>query len=282
MKNKLSEHLKNDLDIDIEVLDIEEISNLSLLDLASSNKDIQSKIMEIKADREERDNELDRSLPLINEKERITNVQRIDESYDTGFSGESTLDLTERYRKELSLFSKVFRSTELLMDPDEVMSIFATIVDSYTYLIKAEMVSLDEKIVFPFLLPIIEERLEGYEGKDRDNIIEFGRIMLSVIRAIIPNRVQSSMSYDLSTNKSRFQNIISKKLNENITNNEVMLLRLLLVDIKRNELKKHIGELFKLRGKVCSNVLFLKILMLKYERHDMHFSDSNYLDEVLS
>ncbi|HGE6045697.1 TPA: hypothetical protein ACGGSH_003717, partial [Vibrio cholerae] len=171
--------------------------------------------MEIKADREERDNELDRSLPLINEKERITNVQRIDESYDTGFSGESTLDLTERYRKELSLFSKVFRSTELLMDPDEVMSIFATIVDSYTYLIKAEMVSLDEKIVFPFLLPIIEERLEGYEGKDRDNIIEFGRIMLSVIRAIIPNRVQSSMSYDLSTNKSRFQNIISKKLNEN-------------------------------------------------------------------
>ncbi|HDI3294298.1 TPA: hypothetical protein PMD70_003694, partial [Vibrio cholerae] len=176
-KNKLSEHLKNDLDIDIEVLDIEEISNLSLLDLASSNKDIQSKIMEIKADREERDNELDRSLPLINEKERITNVQRIDESYDTGFSGESTLDLTERYRKELSLFSKVFRSTELLMDPDEVMSIFATIVDSYTYLIKAEMVSLDEKIVFPFLLPIIEERLEGYEGKDRDNIIEFGRIM---------------------------------------------------------------------------------------------------------
>ncbi|MEW2694604.1 hypothetical protein, partial [Vibrio cholerae] len=65
-------------------------------------------------------------------------------------------------------------------------------------------------------------------------------------------------------------------------NNEVMLLRLLLVDIKRNELKKHIGELFKLRGKVCSNVLFLKILMLKYERHDMHFSDSNYLDEVLS
>lgn len=283
IKNKLTKHLKDELDIEIDSLDIEELSQISFLDFASSNKEIQQKITEMKADREERDAELDKNAPLINEKDKATNVQRIDETYDTGFDSESTLGLTERYRKELSLFSKVFRSTELLMDPNEVMGIFDTIVHSYSYLTKAEMISLDDRIVLPLLVPKIEEKFtnSNFSEEDRSKIVEFSRIIVSIARAIIPNSVQSSMSYDLSTNKSRFQNIISKKLSDRLTDNETMLLRFLLVDIKKNELKEQINELFKLRGKLYSNALFMKILMLKYERHDMNRTDTEYLNSIL-
>ncbi|WP_434939096.1 metallophosphoesterase [Shewanella sp. HL-SH8] len=270
LKEKISIEVKKHHKIDLDSIELDEISNISFLDIASSIKEVEQKIEESKNDKDSYDENLDQIRPLSNRKTSNDQLSKLDKDFE---EHQQSLDLTLRYKQELALFSKVFRNTELLMEPERVLKIFDVIIKSYVFLIKLDVTRLDEEIVMPLLIPHIENHLEKTDITDeiKESLIDTVKFFLSIIRASIPNVIEVSMSNDLSTKKPRFINILNKKIESTTNSTEEMLLRFLLLEIERKEFKEHIKHLLKCTDKFTSNTLFLKLIQLMQERHD--FSD---------
>ncbi|WP_231871818.1 hypothetical protein, partial [Oleiphilus sp. HI0079] len=111
------------------------------MDLASSTDEFENKINEYKADRQRFDQQQDQISPLADRKPGPCELKNL----NSDFADSETLKCSSsRYKKELVLFSKVFRSTELLMNRERVLEIFGKILDSYIFLIKADISLLDD------------------------------------------------------------------------------------------------------------------------------------------
>lgn len=171
------------------------------------------------------------------------------------------------------------------MDPDEVMRIFNLIIDSYVYLIKSDIASLNENIVLPLLLPKFEKAITNNDIKleEKDEVLQNLKQILAIIKACIPNVVEQLLSSNLSTKKPRFINILNANLEQGNSNEiEELLIRFLLLDIERGNFKTHINELYNLKGKVASNALFLKLIHLSYTRHDFKADEQKFLQNKMA
>ncbi len=283
LKENISDVIQKEHGIDINSLDLNEMSDISFLDIASTNEDFEEKINELKSDTESYDYNLDINLPLKNEKNNSDVIHGLDKDY---MPHKSNLDITLRFKKELSLFSKVFRNTELLMDPNRVLQIFDLIVNSYVFQIKADVARLDENVVLPLLMPLIEDKLNDADISQENKIkgIDSIKVILSIIRASIPNVVEYMMSSDLATKKPRFKNILKTKLlslNNESDSAVEMLLRFLLLEVERQDFQCQIKDLLKCSGKFTSNTLFLKLIQLLNSRHDFSVKDKEYLRNTI-
>lgn len=280
IKDKVLKDVKACHDIDLNEIELNDMSEISFLDIASSVDDVEKKIEEVRTDRQHYDEDLDRVSPLQNKRVSKSCLNELDSSFE---EHQKNLDLSLRYKRELSLLSRVFRNTELLMDPAKVMNVFDFIVGSYVFLIKLEVTRLDEDIVMPLLLPQIEEHIEDDKLTDRakEKLIDAVKVFLSVIRASIPNIIEQTMSSDLSTRKPRFLNILNTKIENGSSPTEEMLLRFLLLGIERKKFREHISELLNCTGQFTTNTLFLKLLQLLHERHDFTSDDEKYLKKTI-
>ncbi|WP_231871895.1 hypothetical protein, partial [Oleiphilus sp. HI0079] len=118
-------------------------------------------------------------------------------------------------------------------------------LDSYIFLIKADISLLDDNFVLPMILPRIEEEFlsEDLSDSEREKTIDSFRLFLSVIRATIPNVVENVMSDSLATKKPRFKKILETKLSGVEEEIEILLLRFLLLEIDRKDIKQNISQL---------------------------------------
>lgn len=282
-REDLKEEVYKTHNINLESLKIDEIPTISLLDFASSSDEFESSIDELEIDHQKYDAVLDKNVPLRGGKN--TSSSKIQEKEEVNDENSSELlSKITNYRRELSIFSKVFRNTELVMNPTEVMRMFDLIIDSYVFMIKSDIASLNESTVLPLLLPKFEEKTSGQEITldEKSEILEKFKVILSVIRAFVPNTVEQLLSNNLSTKKPRFTKILNNKLSSTKESDiEELLIRFLLLDIERGNFKSHISELYKLQGKVTSSALFLKLLQLTYTRHDFKLDEKTFLQNTL-
>ncbi|MEZ8450637.1 hypothetical protein AB6C66_07340 [Vibrio splendidus] len=279
-RNELSLEIKESQKIDIESLNIDNIPSISLLDFASSSEGFEESIDSFNVEQSKYDEDLDSAVPLRGKKEKDSSIERINADMNS-----ENVCKAIRYRRELSLLSKVFRNTELVMDPQEVMRIFDYIIDSYIFLIKAELASLNDSVVLPLLVPTFEKQISAGDitQKDKDKIFENLKLALQIIRAFVPNSIEQLLANNLSTKKPRFNNILNKKLiNTNSDGMEEMLIRFLLLDIERGNFKHHIKELKNIQGSIASSALFLKLLQLNYSRHDFKSDEKNYVQHIMT
>ncbi|PMO18467.1 hypothetical protein BCT15_03610 [Vibrio splendidus] len=279
-RDELSQEINDSQNINIESLNIDDIPSISLLDFASSSKSFEESIDSFNVEQSKYDEELDNTVPLRGKKEKDNSIEHISKDINS-----ENVCKTIRYRRELSLLSKVFRNTELVMDPQEVMRIFDYIIDSYSFLIKAELASLNDSVVLPLLVPTFEKKISSGDitQQEKDKIFDNLKLALQVIRAFVPNATEQLLSNNLSTKKPRFNNILNQKLkNTNSDGMEEMLIRFLLLDIERGSFKHHIKELYNIKGNIASSSLFLKLLQLTYSRHDFKPDEKNYAQHMMT
>ncbi|KZZ49910.1 hypothetical protein A3758_13755 [Oleiphilus sp. HI0118] len=276
VREQLTESIKEVQKIDIDSLDLNDLKSTSILDLASSTDEFENKINEYKADRQRFDQQQDQISPLADRKPGPCELKNL----NSDFADSETLKCSSsRYKKELVLFSKVFRSTELLMNRERVLEIFGKILDSYIFLIKADISLLDDNFVLPMILPRIEEEFlsEDLSDSEREKTIDSFRLFLSVIRATIPNVVENVMSDSLATKKPRFKKILETKLSGVEEEIEILLLRFLLLEIDRKDIKQNISQLVEHPGKFAANALFLKFGQILMMRHDLSEDDQKFI-----
>ncbi|KZZ14011.1 hypothetical protein A3750_15945 [Oleiphilus sp. HI0079] len=165
------------------------------------------------------------------------------------------------------------------MNRERVLEIFGKILDSYIFLIKADISLLDDNFVLPMILPRIEEEFlsEDLSDSEREKTIDSFRLFLSVIRATIPNVVENVMSDSLATKKPRFKKILETKLSGVEEEIEILLLRFLLLEIDRKDIKQNISQLVEHPGKFAANALFLKFGQILMMRHDLSEDDQKFI-----
>ncbi|WNF47976.1 metallophosphoesterase [Pseudomonas sp. SG20056] len=247
--------------IDIYNLDLNEINNISFLDIASTSEEFEEKIHEIKSDKSKNDELMDEISPL----ESNNNSSQPKKSQNSG------KDITNVLKENLSLYSRVFRSTELTMNPEETLGFFDDITTCYILLTKSILSRLDEDLIIPLILPKIEEEFfaSGVTREEKEEFILHFRTFLSIVKGVIPNHVQQLMSDSLSSRKPRLHNIINKTLDR--TNDEIKasLLTYLLIDIEHGDLRTHIKRLIQNKGSFSKKATFFKLMQLLFNRHDL-------------
>ncbi|GAB2989378.1 hypothetical protein [Psychrosphaera aestuarii] len=251
------------------------MTSISLLDIASTSDDLAREIENRKVTREEHDSEQDISNPLNTKKSQPTNISNLDKDFTNKYP---------RFKKEISLFARVFRNTELLMDRERVVSTFDRILKSYLFSMKVDITRLDENILLPHIIPTIEKKFkeEGIDERDKIKILNSVRVLFSVIRASIPNVAEEMMSNDLATKKPRFKSFLIHKLDDDVTDAEQMLLRFLLLEIDRSDLSNNIKALLNCTDKLTRNTLFLKLVILREKRHDFTDQDKKLIGNALN
>lgn len=276
LRNEITISIKENQNIDIDLLNLNDLDNISVLDLASSTDEFEEKINEYKEDRQKYDQRQDELSPLFKKGDKECDLKQLDCDYKEDLD---SLNSTLRYKKELTLFSKVFRSTELLMNRTRVLTIFDKILSSYIFLIKVDISRLDDDLILPLMLPRIETEFlaDGVSAEEREALIKGFKLFLSIIRASIPNIIENMMSESLATKKPRFKKILHTKLGNVTEDIDILLLRFLLLEIERKGLRNNISYLDKHSGKFASNTLFLKLIQILTSRQDLSDNDQEFI-----
>lgn len=274
----VSNDINKEHGININELELNSFNNVSFLDMATSIDTFNEKIDTFQSDRDGDDDKLDKVKPLENKvkKKASSALSKLDSDSE---KQTHYIEKLTRLKLEISLFSKVFRNTELVMEPDKVIDIFDFIVKSYVFLIKADLTLLDEKHILPILNSQIERKFShgDISNKEKEKFLESMKIYLSVIRATIPNIIEAAMSSDLATKKPRFKKILNTKLANITNNNEEMLVRFLLMEIEPSNFREHVKILMKNTDKININTLFLKLLEVMHTRYDLHDDDMKFV-----
>lgn len=259
--------------IDISTLDLNKIDNISFLDIASTSEQFEEKIKEVKSDRAKHDELMDKISPL---EPKEKSAQR-----PKPFAGPGSSDCIINLRENLSLYSRIFRSTELIMDPAETLSFFEDIVIGHIYLTKAIISRLDEDLIIPLIMPKIDSEFlaEGVTQEERDEFISTFKTFISVIKGVIPNHVQGLMSENLSSRKPRLHNIIERAIKDNDNDVILSLLIFLLLDIERGDTIKNINALININTKFSKTATFFKIIQMLTNKHDLPEEVRTYLSK---
>lgn len=263
----------SDHKIDISTLDLNKIDNVSFLDIASTSEQFEEKIKEVKSDRAKHDELMDEISPL-EPKRKVSERQK-------SFTGPGSSDCIVNLRENLSLYSRIFRSTELIMDPSETLSFFEDIVLGHIYLTKAIISRLDEDLIIPLIMPKIDSEFlaEDITKEERDEFVSTFKTFISVIKGVIPNHVQGLMSENLSSRKPRLHNIIERAIKDNDNDVVLSLLIFLLLDIERGDTKKHINALIDINTKFSKTATFFKIIQMLTNKHDLPEDVRTYLSK---
>lgn len=265
LRKTLSEKMLAEKGIEIESIKIEETNTLSVLDMISTTSDFERKIEDLKADRASDDDRLDKLEPL-NGNDRKANINK-----NTHDHSNTMVKLVDT----LSLYARVFRSTELSMDRDSILKIFSDLVDGYVFHLKSSLILMDESFIFPIILPALEKKMQedGLSQKDKDDIFEVFKLIISLTKSMMPNNIQQMMTNDLATKKPRIENIIREAKNNTDNPVEKALLSYVLMDIKEDNIIKLVHELMKDKNKVVKESLFFKINQIIISNYDLKRAD---------
>lgn len=263
----------SDHKIDVASLDLNKTDNISFLDIASTSEQFEQKIQEIKTDRARHDEVMDELSPLDPEQNKIRNPNSAGK--------DSNADVIATLRVNLSLYSRVFRGTELIMNPDETISYFENIVTGYIYLIKAIICRLDEDLIIPLIMPRIESEFlaDSVTKEKKEEFVSYFKTFISIIKGVIPNHVQNLMSENLTSRKPRLHNIINMAIKNNDNDVAASLLIYLLLDIEHGDIRKHVKSLMDINTKFSRTTTFFKIMQLLTNRHDLPEDTRAYLSK---
>jgi len=281
--DSLRQRVTKDHGVDILQLDLNKVDNVSFLDIASTSDQFEKKILEIKSDRSRHDEMMDEISPLKSESEIVSDPKAAnDKSFDDS-SGEE-LGSIALLRKNLSLYSRIFRGTELIMNPSETIGFFDDIVSGYINLIKAMICRLDEDVIIPLMLPRLEDEFLADEvtQEDKEIFVSSFRAFISIMRSVIPNHIQSLMTENLTSRKPRLHNIINSVVLNNPNDMVTGLLICLLIDIHHGDVKTQVKSLIDINTKFSSITAFFKILQLLSNRHDLSDDTRSYLTKAAS
>lgn len=265
LRKELSDTMSSEKGIDIESIRIEETNTLSVLDMISTTSDFERKIEDLKADRASDDEHLDKISPLDG------NDKKAELSKSSKDHNNTLVKLIET----LSLYARVFRSTELSMDRENILKIFKDLVDGYIFHLKSSLILMDESFILPIILPALEKKIldDGLSQKDKDQIFEIFKLIISLTKSMMPNNIQQMMTSDLATKKPRIENIIREAKNNALNPVEKALLSYVLMDIKEDNIIKLVNELMKDKNKVVKESLFFKIHQIIRSNYDLKRED---------
>ncbi|ELV2795788.1 metallophosphoesterase [Enterobacter ludwigii] len=265
LRKSISTTMQSKKGIDIEAIKIEETNTLSVLDMISTTSDFERKIEDLKSDRESDDARLDQISPLDDSGKKAKIPKKSSEQNN------ETIKLVET----LSLYARVFRSTELSMDRESILSIFKDLVDGYIFYLKSSLILMDESFILPIILPALEKKMqeEGLSQKDKDDIFEIFKLIISLTKSMMPNNIQKMMSDELATKKPRIENIIKEAKNNAQNPVERAMLSYVLMDIKEDNIVKLANELMKDKNKVVKESLFFKINQTLTSNYDLKRED---------
>ncbi|EOK0266785.1 NACHT domain-containing NTPase [Escherichia coli] len=273
IKSSLSERMLEDKGINIEDIKIEDSNTFSILDMVSTQDDFEKKIESLRADREKDDARLDELSPL-SDKDKKANISNV--------RAEGNNNLLHDLINTLSLYARVFRSTELSMERENILNIFNDLVKGYVFYMKASLVLMDDSFVLPVILPALEKKMQEDKLTDneRQRVFEMFKLVLSLVRSMIPNNIQFIMSNDLSSKKPRIANIITESKDSNSNPVEKAILTFTLMDIKDEMVIQLANDLAKIQNKVVQESLFFKINQIITSNYDLKRTEEEALKEL--
>jgi UDP-2,3-diacylglucosamine pyrophosphatase LpxH len=273
LKMELSERVFKDKSVRIEDVSVDTSNAFSILDMVSTTTDFEEKIESLKADKERDDARLDQTMPLSDE----DNQANLGET-----RAEKRQSILDDLLESLSLYSRVFRSTELSMNREETIKIFSDLSSGYMFYLKSFVLMLDEQFVIPNILPILEKKMieSNLSEHQKKKVLEVFKLVLSVFKSTIPNNIQLIMSQELSSRKPRIANIISETRSQVVNPVEKAILTYVLMDLKEDNIVSLANEMMKEQNKIVQDSLFFKINQLLTSNYDMKKSDEDKLKNI--
>ena len=274
-KTLISSCISNEKGIDIENTSIDDLGGVSILDVASSIEDIEDKIERIKIDRNKDDDKLDKVMPLNkngNDKINFSESENINDDIRLDF-------FVSKLKHQLSLYSRVFRSTELVMDSEKVLSVYDDILSGYIYATKAAIVGLDDSFIIPmFIQRMSEDKFMVDQNEiEKREIIRQLKALLSIVRSAMPNHIQNIMSYDLCSKKPRISNITESSLSNSSDYIKSCFMIYLLIDMNEGDIRKHVKSIMRYKQNFAKTTLFFKIMQMISRDYALTTSDIQFL-----
>jgi hypothetical protein len=279
-RNNVSAAIKLDQNIDIECTSFDELNQMSLLDMSSSSVDFEYKVKCIKADRQNIDRRLDAVSPLCSSGKK---ADLNEFNLTPALNNKSISKLVDELHQNMSLFSRVFRNSESIYDHEKIMESFKDIIDCYLFLVKVNIVRLDDNLILPILLPIFENKIKDkvLSEKEKDKFLIGLKHILSLVRGIVPNHIQSLMTDDLGSKKARIGNIIEKFIKDNSNEMSSALLTYILIDLEFESIKILLKRFEDVKDKTVLNTLFFKIMQLKSNDHSLTPDEHEFIEHSL-
>lgn len=273
LKNKLSDRVFKDKSVRIEDVSVDTSSAFSILDMVSNASDFEEKIESIKADRERNDERLDRAMPL-SDKDNEANLGEC--------RAEKRQNIVHDLVQSLSLYARVFRSTELSMDRQKTIDIFTDLSSGYMFYLKSFVLMMDEQFVIPTVLPALENKMheENLSDPEKKRVLEIFKLVLSIFKSTIPNNIQLLMSHELSSKKPRIANIINETKNTVINPVEKAILTYVLMDLKEENIVSLANEVMRDQNKIVQDSLFFKINQVLTSNYDLKKVDEDKLKNM--
>ncbi len=262
--------------INVNLFNLNNIQETPILDsLKVDASNFAKKIEEFKADREKDDEHLDEVSPLDSKEKDSTTVFNEEKATDNRLS---------KYSNTLSLYSRVFRNTELSMDRVKTMSVFDKIINGYVFYMKSFLISIDAN----YIIPILERQLKSFSEKDKEitnkdveSIIFALKQVLPIVRSASPNYIQVLMSQTLISKKPRVENIIRSAKNNSQDPIIKALLSYILMDIKDENIKNCIVDLLKEKNELVAESLFIKMNTIINTNYDLRAEDERYIKSTI-
>ncbi|HEM7133131.1 TPA: metallophosphoesterase [Providencia rettgeri] len=279
----IQETIKEKKNIDINNTDLNHIKGVSVLDIISSREDFENYIESLNSNKVRDDNRLDEIAPLsTHDKECVvsnSDNDREGEANDKKNVGPRAL------LENLSLYARVFRNTELTMDPKKTIDIFDDIVNGYMFYMKSFILMMDESYVIPYIVPKIEKKMaeDNISEEEKDKIIDLFKLILSLVKSAMPNTIQMIMTDVISSKKPRIENII--RATRDKEGSDILkgaILGYILMDIRDENITPIISEIAKIKNNLVQESLFLKINNVILSNYDLPRKDIESLKETLN
>ncbi|WP_010260505.1 NACHT domain-containing protein, partial [Pantoea agglomerans] len=263
-------------DININEYNLDGIQETPVLDSLKVDADnFAAEVEKFKANREQDDARLDEVSPLNNRNNDSKEV----------FSKERKADnKMKKYSNTLSLYTRVFRNTELSMDRSKTLSVFNNIIDSYVFYMKTFIISIDAN----FIIPVLEKQLKAHDdnnikitNEDIAEILTALKIVLPIVRSASPNYIQTLIGQNIASKKPRIENII--KISKDNTSDPIKkaLLSYTLMDLKDENIKQGVMDLLKEKNSLVAESLFIKMNGMLNTNYDMRPEDIRYLKSTI-
>ena len=265
--------------VDVESIDYENIDDLSVLDLAASSDDFESQLSSVKADREKNDEIMDEIAPLkSNRGAADSSAHAIDLDAQTTISNSES-----KLREAVSLYGRVHRNMEALIDSRLVIEHFGYLIDSYLYLVKFNLARMDDNILIPLIVPMLDDyfKSENDESKSKAEHISAIKGLISLVRSIVPSMVQAQMTEDLSSKKPRIVKIINTYSEECDDELSAVMLKYVLMDLEKFDFKKDLWPIAKSKSKLVKNTIFFKLVQILMLDHELNSSDRKVIEKFV-
>jgi len=263
--------------VDLEKIDYEHMDELSVLDLAANSEKFEEQLIDLKADRDKRDEMLDRVDPLETDRGHVSEGMHADDLQ----LNTSIANAEQKFREAISLYGRVNRNMEAVVDAKTVMHHFENLLDGYMFLVKFNIARMDDKILIPLIYPKLEAffKKQGVNAKEKEEHIATLKGFISLVRSTIPSMVQAQMSEDLSSKKPRISNII--RVCSERTKDELAfaLLNYVLIDLDEFDFKKELSLFHDIKSKYVKSTLFFKLMQVVMINHELRDKDRVILDK---